>query len=801
MWKLTPMRRRALLLGLLSAALGWPASALAATTAVSASPGSNPFVCLDVTAGTTSASGNVLAADGTVLETLVPQAPQAFACSGAAGNRIYLSEPSRRLSGVEGLTLRTQANNDPAPVSFRVPIARADPASGATGVTHVLALPTTSTVNGVVTAGPATDLTGLPAVTIAFTAGVPVTVNISPLRVYFYGNTRRGTTSVQINDPAPGIPATVELRLPDGTLVASRNLPVRLDGSSTYSEFDVGLPPGSTIRVAQAGILDRTRAFGDATITADGFNLALPAAPGCNASTCPTARYYPSFALHGDATALADPLGPCRELAYLGTLSASCTPLTTPRTSLTATGLLPVGGDSIDLDVDWPNRDTMNSTAIQRGASIDLDYGAVFVGGAATGPLTGTITVPQGGAAPLQLVRTLGSESAGESSQVFDGQSGFPVHIPSGTTGLFSGPAIGAAPLSATFQLSAAIEGTDLTGRAAAGARIRVTRALATGFSLPDISGVASPDGSFRLALGTAATGTSLKVSAGDPATRSLTQLSLTIGRTHIGIAGATDRQVVRGTITLTATGDLTGPALWSVGTIRSFAVTAPWTRPLDTRAYADGPLKVLVSDASTTNGASPSSYLYLIVDNTAPSGGAGADQTVRPRRDALILTDARDANGLASVVADFGDGVKLTQPASQLGQPFHHAYAKVGGYKVTVTITDAAGNVTTDTATVKVRTAAAPRLKGTVPLSASRARPLKLTLGASAPGTLTVRLVSPRGRTLRTAVKRIARAGGTVKISFVTRSLPKGRYLLLRQVVSDGGTPGAIVTSSLVIR
>lgn len=788
------MRRRTLALGTLLTALAWPTSAAATTTTIALGVNYTPFVCLNVTLGTTSATGSVAAPDGTVLETLVPQPPVATACAGGAGRSILLLEPSPRLSGVEGLTLRTQGNDDPTAFSFRIPITRADPESGATGITHLLALPTASTVNAVATAGPSADITGTPALTIVFPVGAAtVTVSTSPNRLYFYSNSRGGQTTVQLNSPAPGIPVTVELRLPDGTLVASRAVPVQIDGRVDFQTFDGALPSGSTVRIVQAGIADRTRRFGDATFTGDGFRAALPAAPACTATTCPEGRFFVGLALHGETTTVTDPLGPCQTLAYLGTLPSECAPLVTPRTSVTATGLLAVGADYLEVETSWPIRDKLSITASQRGGAVDLDTGFVYLGGVSEAPLTGTITLP--GTGGLQLTRTLGATGAGDGGLFFDGATGFPVHIPSGTTGVFSGPALGAAPQSALFALTASIEGNDVTGRAAPGARIRITRTPPAGLPPPDAVGTAGGDGSFRIAIGATATGTLVRVSAGDPVTRALTQLGLVAGRAHIAIAGASDRQVVRGTISLTATGGVEGPASWRVGVASSVATVAPWAHAVDTRTYPDGPLKASVRDAAVGD------YLYLIVDNTAPSGGAGSDQTVRPRRDALILTEARDANGLASVAADFGDGVKLAQPASQLGQPLHHAYAKVGSYKATVTITDAAGNVTTDSAAIKVRSAAAPKLSGTIPASASRTKPLRLTLRSSAAGTLTVRLISPRGRAVRTAVKRIAKAGGKVSISFATKTLRPGRYLLLRQLVSDDGTPGAILTRSVTIR
>ena len=774
---------------MLVAALALPANAAATTTTILNSVGSSQFACLNVNIASTSATGVLTAPDGTVLETLIPLAPVATACAGGLGRSILLLEPNPRIGQVEGLTLRVQANDDPTPFSFRIPIARADPEVGATGVTHLLALPTTSTVNGVATAGPSADITGTPALTIVIPVGaITATVFNSPYRFYFYAESRFGETTVQLNSPAPGIPVTIELRQPDGTLVASRSVPVQIDGRVGLQTFDGALPPGATVRVVQAGIADRTRRFGDATFTSDGFRAALPAAPGCTATTCPEGRFFVTLALHGQTTMVTDPLGPCTNLAYLGTLPSECAPLVTPRTSVTATGLLPVAVDYLEVETSWPISDKLTMQTRQRGAAVDLDSGFLALGGAGEAPVTGTITLP--GTGGLQLTRTLG-----DTSEVFDGASGFPVHIPSGTTGTFSGPALGATPLTALFALTAALEGNDVTGRAAPGARIRIARTPPLGLQPPDVGGTAGADGSFRIAIGATATGTRVRVSAGDPVTRALTQLGLVAGRAHIAIAGASDRQVVRGTISLTATGDVEGPASWRVGVASSVATVAPWARAVDTRTYADGPLKVAVADAAV------GTYLYLIVDNTAPSGSAGADQTVRPRRDALILTEAQDASGLASVDADFGDGSKLAQPASQLGQPLHHSYAKIGSFKETVTITEAAGNVSTDSATIKVRSAGAPKLSGTNVSSASRAKPLRLTMHSSAAGTLTVRLISPRGRAVRTAVKRIAKARGKVSISFATKTLRPGRYLLLRQIVSDDGTPGAILTSSVTIR
>ena len=99
--------------------------------------------------------------------------------------------------------------------------------------------------------------------------------------------------------------------------------------------------------------------------------------------------------------------------------------------------------------------------------------------------------------------------------------------------------------------------------------------------------------------------------------------------------------------------------------------------------------------------------YLYVNVDNTPPTGGAGADQTVAKGRTAVIVTGAADAtSGLASVKVDFGDNHRQSLPVAKLAAPITHAYSKLGTFTVAVTITDRAGNVTSDT---RARSASRP--------------------------------------------------------------------------------------------
>ncbi|MFB6255919.1 MAG: PKD domain-containing protein, partial [Haloplanus sp.] len=86
------------------------------------------------------------------------------------------------------------------------------------------------------------------------------------------------------------------------------------------------------------------------------------------------------------------------------------------------------------------------------------------------------------------------------------------------------------------------------------------------------------------------------------------------------------------------------------------------------------------------------------VADRTAPTADAGADRSVVVGETvALDAGNSSDNVGIESYEWDFGDGTTAT------GAEVTHAFDALGTYEVTLTVTDAAGNEATDTATVTV--------------------------------------------------------------------------------------------------
>jgi hypothetical protein len=248
--------------------------------------------------------------------------------------------------------------------------------------------------------------------------------------------------------------------------------------------------------------------------------------------------------------------------------------------------------------------------------------------------------------------------------------------------------------------------------------------------------------------------------------------------------------------VTATAAGVLAGTGvLWS-GDIPMTLAGASLALPLD--RVPDGPVRIT---ATAQAGPSTTDYLYLNVDSTAPSGGAGPDQTVPVGRRAVFVTQARDALGLASVRFRLklkGNGV--VQPAAQLGQPFRHAFGKAGTYAVTVTITDLAGNTTSDRTIVRVVKGLASALNGRWPGRATRKAGLKVKLSARVPGDLSLQILRPNGRVALTRTVGFDRPRVGKRISVGLKQLRAGRYVAVRQFVDANGVAGPVVATPLVI-
>ena len=271
MLKASPFRVVVVVGSLGALALSTPAGAT--ITAIRLDPQTNPLGCADVTVATTTLVGSVTFA-GFPAGTITSSPAVATACTGGAGRSISFDGPPG--AGIAGTEVAIRGNDETAPLTSHVAVARAD---GAT--IHLREVPPGSTVNTVAASGASVDLTPIPVTTtIATTVGGRV-VSVR----YIGGNTPRTTfsvgvrepqTFVQINDTLPGVPTLVEMRGPDGALVFSRSVTstesrsILLDGPALAS--------GSSVRMAQSGLVDRTAALGAAEFRADGFRVAL--APG-----------------------------------------------------------------------------------------------------------------------------------------------------------------------------------------------------------------------------------------------------------------------------------------------------------------------------------------------------------------------------------------------------------------------------------------------------------------------------------------------------------------------------------------
>ena len=170
-------------------------------------------------------------------------------------------------------------------------------------------------------------------------------------------------------------------------------------------------------------------------------------------------------------------------------------------------------------------------------------------------------------------------------------------------------------------------------------------------------------------------------------------------------------------------------------------------------------------------------------VDNTPPNGSAGADQTVAKGSKAIIVTGAADAtSGLASVKVDFGDNHRQSQPAAKLADPITHAYSKLGTFTVVVTITDRAGNVTSDSARIRVASTVTPR-------SAATSRASSSARGARGEARRArrrpARDLHPEPDRRRKLTKRVTftKASQRIKVSLATRG-PEARPLRARRAV-----------------
>lgn len=770
-------RRRHPGLAALAAALGTmavPAIANAGITGVVLAPGTSTFGCADVTAATTSLQGTLSLPGGPSVRDIAAQPATATACAGGAGRSIRFGIP--RSPRTDGMELAVRGDDETAPITVLLPTARTE---GAT--LHLRDLTPGSSIGMTAITGTALDI---PAATPDPRIAIPVSGRIVTVRpdtgysVYFYVSTSPERTTVQVNSPAPGVPVLVEGRDPGGALLFSRSLPASPPGADDVPAV-VDAPPipsGGTVRVAQQGVVDRTRRFGTSTFTQDGFRIALPA--DANRGSFST-----QLALHAPSPDPADPLGPCTTLATTGPLPSECAPLTAPRVAVQATGLLPVAGDRMWLTTTYADSsDYLAIEDAQRGIGYHTGEGRFLTAGIA-GPFAAALTLPGG-----RVLRHRGVAGDGEDAGGPLGRDPFPVRA---VTGSRLQVTAGAVSLAAPIALTATETGGLVSGNTTPGARVRI-EATRGNLRLGDITVTAGPDGAFGVRLPAAPRDALLQITSGDAATRSMNRLYLMAGHRPVRITGAADGAPARGVVRLAADVDDDVTPQWLVDS--QWPGVRGRTHEIDTRDHEDGPLRVEVRDGDAAD------HLFLHVDNTPPSGGAGGDQRVRPGQEAVFVTGARDDGGLATVAARFGDRGPSVQVAGGAGGTLRHRFAKAGRYTVRVTLTDRAGNITQDTSVVTVASAS-PALRGAVPTRAARRGTVRFTQRATAAGRIRVQLMTTAGRTVLTRTTGGAAAGKPIRVSLPLTRVAPGRYLLVRQFIGDAGEVGAVKATGLTVR
>jgi hypothetical protein len=806
------MRRSPALLALaLTALLALPASAGAAILDVRVDTTAAPALCVSTSALTTSVTVALSRPGGGSLVTVASIVPQATQCDGSAGRSFLPALPFGRLDGSAGATLAI-ADSTGDSVTAPFPVASFQTShAGFTGALHLRNLPpgaSTQVSNG--GSIPATPVAsgsfdsgeiatpGTPVTVTSAISGTPFRAVLSPEPFAADVSVADGATGMTVHgaDPAGGA-VSIDVTAPGGTLLAHTSALPRVGaGLDAAATLPLALPPGVVVSAAQGAWSTSTR-LGSASFTGDGFAVSIPAsAAGCaGAHSCITGTYAWTLALHDPAAATSptDPLGPCAALGPDVSAASGCGPFgNTARTVVTVTGELPVVDDTVTVGLTEPSLGTSSLRVAADGVRGSLDDGSLHIRGTARQPVVAAITSPRGALPSLRATQTVLTRKGGAADLEPD-RNAFPLHVANGAVVSLSGAGAGSVPVSFRFLLSASLSGSVLSGSASPGARVLV--AQGQGGRVDAQLVIAAPSGAFSATLHDPATGDTITVTAGDPETHGVTALSLTVDGVVPRIQGLVDQQPVRAGAGASVTGVPAGASVVWGGdlpqTLGGTSVTLPVER------VPDGPARV----TATSLTGSATDYLYVIVDSTPPAGGAGPDQTVPIGRRAIFVTQARDANGLAAVRFRFtakGNGVG--QAVDQLGQPFRHAFTKLGIYAVTVTISDLAGNTTTDRAIVRVVRGVSSTVSGRWSGRATRHSGIATKLSARIPGDLSIQIVRPNGRVAvsRTLAFDKARVGR--KLTIVLRRLPAGHYLVVRQFVDANGVAGPVVATPLVI-
>ncbi len=386
-----------------------------------------------------------------------------------------------------------------------------------------------------------------------------------------------------------------------------------------------------------------------------------------------------------------------------------------------------------------------------------------------------------------------------------DGQGYIPLKIVSGTTLTATGPATGGTPRTFVANLEAHVSGTTITGTTYPGGRVAVHENRPSGTSPLPVYGTADGSGAFTLDVGAVLPRDSFNVYGADPSGAMLSERSLYGDGVQPSIQGVVDQQLVHGTVSLSALGGGPSGIFWNGDGPAALVGGAPFAYGLDTTLLKDGPHRVRAEASGLYDG--QSDYVWLRVDNTAPAVTAGPAQFVAVGHSAVLLPGATDANGVASVSVNFGDGATGTQAAGQIGQPIRHVYAKAGTFTETVTATDAAGNVASATATIHVISKLSEQVAGKLPSSFTQARKLKKRKNLSVKftshmaGELHVQVLNSAGKVRASSNLQFAAANAKATLTVKTKKWGKGRYTVVLQFVDAAGSPGPVVLQVLRIK
>jgi PKD domain len=788
----------------------WPATAAANVDGIAVQPGAGglpfpDFVCIGAST-TAPLQLSLTTAQGATLQTITLPTADDVLDTGCPTTSAHTFEPGALLS--TGLTqpafnrypggARLTATQNGTSVTFSLPYGAF---SG--GTTRLRSLPNPSDLTGGVVAnavagtydGPAavagTAVTATGSARDSAGATVPLTETITPAQ--YTVSLADQTVTVTGADPlGPAVGAT--LSGPGGTVTGRAALRARVgvdcsSGCTSTGSFDVPPASGGTIAVAgQAGWFPgRTVALPSGSLRLDGFDVSVPA--GYTGSYDYNLRFFnlDSIPQQAPSSALR-----CLELGA---------PVTCPgasaasRLSVSAGGLFVAPGDTVDVTSNDASGDSATITATAGGLSGSLDDGSLVVRGAPRAQLVATLSSPQTPPrVPFTASYTDRTDETGTDTLV----DAFPVHIQNGAVVTISGPATGPIAQRFAWNLSVGVDSADVVrGSTYPGGRIAIDHVQ--GGHTEHFDATADATGAFAVPLGDAQVGDIVNVAGADPSSHQMTTTTIGLGGPTVKITGVTDGQVVRGTITPTVTGTGLDSVFWNgnEATLPTLlATTAPFPYPLDTTKWDDGSYRLEAAGHPDPGG---TDYLYLTIDNTPPNGGAGNDQTVAKGAQVNIVTGASDdTSGIASVKVDFGDTHRQTISGAKFADPITHTYAKLGTFTVLVTITDEAGNVTSDTARIRVASTITPQVSGKFAGKLVHKKLIAAKLTSHAIGQLEIAVLSETG--VRKLTKRVTftKSSQHINVTLLTRGLKVGRYVVVEQFTDTNGVAGPVQAQAL---